>query len=452
MDIPRGSEILSDIRNDKNIRAMRSLWPQLTSRKNFDIPRNIDDYKKIASISKAHLNINGEEWYFNDKNQPKLRELVNNLYQISEISNMVSYNSVWKNVEVAIRDTITSDKEEKLISFQQRLELIINSIFSEVRSYEFYWAIEGIDLIDINEFAIGDLIFFNFNNEYYKKFKAEPDINDFYRISVVPFLDKNFANKVVVKCMALGDKDHAEGLAREKVEESLNYIRFMFCYINSEYVYDNKWKVYYDIKTTQESGCFLRRNPENNSTYLAYSPSKKIRNNFPISKKTIDTWGECYFLDSLGEIMKCNSRMEWEEAILTSIHWIGEAQHEWAADVALWKYWTAIESLIPPNKDEVTQSVLKGTAVLIVYTGYRFVSVTEFWSTYKRVKDLYDKRSRITHSGLSRQVMPDELRDVCQYASWLILAAVGLHSQGYRKFEQVQEQIDRLYGRKRSKR
>lgn len=105
----------------------------------------------------------------------------------------------------------------------------------------------------------------------------------------------------------------------------------------------------------------------------------------------------------------------------------------------------SLESLIPPNKEKVTESVLKGTSVLMVYTGYRFVGITEFWSTYKRIEDLYDKRSRITHKGLSQQVTPDELRDICQYASWLVLAAVGLHSQGYRKFEQIQEQIDRLY-------
>ncbi|WP_425059099.1 hypothetical protein SCACP_37630 [Sporomusa carbonis] len=245
--------------------------------------------------------------------------------------------------------------------------------------------------------------------------------------------------------MALGEKDHAELLAREKVEEALNFIRFMFCYVNPKYVFSNQWKIYYDISTIQESGCFLQRNVESNSTSLAYSSSKKARGIFPITKENVDIWKECYFLDSLSAIMRCSSRTEWEDAILTSIHWIGEAQYEWGTDVAFWKYWTAIESLIPPNKEKVTESVLKGTSVLIVYTGYRFVSITEFWSIYKRIEDLYDKRSRITHSGLSRQVMPDELRDVCQYASWMILAAIGLYSQGYRKFEQVQEQIDRLY-------
>ncbi|WP_425059101.1 hypothetical protein SCACP_37660 [Sporomusa carbonis] len=197
MNIPKASEILSDNRNDKSVRQMRSLWPQLTSRKNFDIPRNIDDYKKIASIFKPHLNMNGEEWYFNDKTQSKLRDFVNFLYQIPEVSNLVSYNCVWKNVKEGIRDTIIGDKE-KQPSFQQRLELIINSIFSEVRSYEFYWVVEGTDLVDLSELTIGDLTFFLFKDEDYAIFKSEPDVNDFYSTSVVPFLDKNFANKIAV--------------------------------------------------------------------------------------------------------------------------------------------------------------------------------------------------------------------------------------------------------------
>ena len=444
LNITKASKILSDTRNDKSLRTIRNLWPQLTSKKNFDIPRNFDDYKKIASFTKHHLKIDGEEWYFNDQNQLKLREAVNLLYQISEIGNMVSYDCVWKKVKEGIKETITS-REENQISFQKRLEKTLNNIFSEVQSYEFYWVVEGVNLIDVSEFTVGDTTFFLFNDEHYDCFKKEPDVNDFYCKAVVPFLDKNFSNKVVVRCSAIGEKDHAEVLARKKVEESINFIRFMFCYINAKYIFNNKWKLYYDVMTIQESGCFINRNIDDNTIALAYSSTRSSHNNFSISKENISIWEKCYFLDDLSAIMRSNNLTEWQDAILTAIHWIGEAQHEWDADVAFWKYWTAIESLIPPNKDKVTESVLKGAVVLIVYTGYGFINIMEFWSTHKRIAELYDKRSRITHSGLSNQIMPDELRDVCQYASWLILAAIGLHSQGYRKFKQVEEQIDRLF-------
>jgi hypothetical protein len=423
---------------------MRSLWPSLISIKNFDVPRNIGDYRKIASITKPHISINGKEWYFNEKNQLNLREFVNLLYRIPEINRMVSYNCIWQTVKSEIEEVINCDVVNK-ISFQKRLELIIDKIFSEVQSYEFYWVVDGLNLIDTDEFVVGDTTFFQFQEKHYSDFKSNSDEKGFYFSAIVPFIDKNFVNKVVVKCQVCGEKDHATVMARERIEEALNFIRFMFCYTHAEYISYNKWKIYYDVMTTQESGCFIGRNIKDNNATLAYSSTRKTSENFAISSKNIAIWKKCYFLDSLNAMMRKNNRTEWEEAILTAIHWIGEAQHEWILDVAFWKYWTAIESLIPPNKEKVTESVLKGTSILIVYSGYRFVNITEFWKIYKRIEELYDKRSRITHSGLTRQVMPDELNDICQYASWMVLAAVGMYSKGYSVFNQVEEQINRLF-------
>ena len=358
MNIIKSSEIISDGNNSKSIRIMCNLWSQIVLKRNFDIPRSFEDYKKFGSFTTPHIDINGEEWFFNNKSQLKLRHFVDLLYSIPEICCFVSYNCVWKNVKEGIKDTITSN-EEKQISFQQRLELIINKIFSEVQSYEFYWVVEGINLMDISEFTIGDSTFFLFKDEHYNSFKNEPDVNNFYCKAVVPFLDKNFANKVVVRCRALGEKDHAEVLAREKVEESINFIRFMFCYINAKNIFNSKWRVYYDVMKIQESGCFINRKIDDNNTTLAYSSTRSSHYNFPISKETVSIWETCYFLDDLSAIMQANNRTEYEDAILTAIHWIGEAQHEWVADVAFWKYWTAIESLIPPNKNKVTEALEK---------------------------------------------------------------------------------------------
>ncbi|HLG30783.1 MAG TPA: hypothetical protein VI387_11280, partial [Candidatus Brocadiales bacterium] len=149
--------------------------------------------------------------------------------------------------------------------------------------------------------------------------------------------------------------------------------------------------------------------------------------------------------DGLLFILTKENKTELEEAILTSIFWIGEAQNDYIYESAFIKYWTALETLITLRNEGITKDLAKSIPILLAFGGYKVIEIGEIEEVSKSVVKLYDKRSDIIHRGIYGDVSPVELTEVCKYAVWCVLTCLGLRSSNYETLEQIKNETDRLY-------
>lgn len=447
MNIPEASTILGKRENQSKIGLMRVKWPQLMSVKNYVIPETIQEYKELGGFLGTHITIRDQKCFFKEKVKNSLRDFANALYSIDEIKALVSYNCVYQNSKAIVQEAVEESLNEITKPFHEKLEQAINAIFKEVQTYQFYWPIVGLELKDIKELDFGEVKIFKFESDLVPAFQGSisEQSDNFFKEATKQFLEKNFIDKLVVKCSVLGEADLAEQVARQKAIMVFNYIRFMISYAIPEHVFNNSLKIDFEESTPANSGSNIRVNTDDNKVTLGHSSYHRAYQKFPITQQTVDTWKECYFFDMIKALLSSSNNCELAQAILTAIFWAGEAQEDWVHDFAYMKFWTAIETLIPSSKTSVTQDVINGTTVLIAYSGYRFANAKDFWDIRKGVSKLYEKRSQIVHAGLSHSVTPDEIKTICRYATWIVLSAIGLYSQGYRNFKQLKNEIDRLY-------
>ena len=152
-----------------------------------------------------------------------------------------------------------------------------------------------------------------------------------------------------------------------------------------------------------------------------------------------------YFFDDLVLMLSKNAKTELEEAILTSIHWIGEAQNDFNHTDAFVKYWIAIETFFSISNEDITDSLAKGISTLLTAGGYRFVKINEATKIYKRTKNLYIKRNKIIHRGIYEDISPTELSEICKYAVWCVLTCLGFRSSGCKTLKQIKNEVNRNY-------
>ena len=92
---------------------------------------------------------------------------------------------------------------------------------------------------------------------------------------------------------------------------------------------------------------------------MSYGASRKPLFKPPINYELLKKLRENFFLDDLLSIISTDKKTELEEAILTSIYWIGEAQNDFNHTDAFIKYWIALETLFSIFPDPVSISILR---------------------------------------------------------------------------------------------
>ena len=449
MDILNMSAILNKI-DPKTMRTMKRLWLQLIDLKNYDIPRTFEDYKAMKDLfSKPKLVINQQELFLKDSKIKLLRDFTQKLYDMQELKAIVSYNCIYHNILKGMQNEFVKELDEIETSFDENLQLIINGVLSEVGSYEFYWVLGGIELKGINSINFGNVEIFNFTQEMSEQFNLNESTSavKFYEEGLQPHIQKNFINQVCAKCKIVGEKRQAEDFARQQIQVAINFFRFMICFEYWEYIYQNVLKVNFQEYMPGQRGAGIHFDLNKKDFAIAYSSNRSIHEKYSITDEKLKLYNDQFLYQDMKEIFFKKGKTEWESSILTAMYWCGEAQEEWVAEFAYLKFWTAIETLFAPSTNKVTKEVLSGSTVLLTYGLYNFSAEKEFWTLHSELNRLYDKRSRIVHSGLSGAITPDELGKICKYTSWLILNSVFLRDKGYSKIKQVKEWVSWLYKR-----
>lgn len=436
--------------NQKIFRKLTHLWPTLTNPKNYVIPETIEEFKQLGSIFAPKIMISSRDCYFNEKAKGVLNDFVNTLHKIKEIEDTASYSIAYRTTIDSIESAIYSQqKHSKKPSPEKDIKKILRTIIHHGQSsYQFFRIVDGIELKELDAVSFGDVKLFAFSEKHMSeinKYRKSNNLNGFYDKSIVPFIRKYFNNKACISTIANGDEIKAEEIAIKKINQVINLLRFIICIFAYERIYENRVKANLLAESYNMAENTFHININKKSISLSYGTSRKSLQKLPIDSQTINELKECCFFDDWIFILSKDKKTEIEEAILTSIYWIGEAQNDFDKESAFIKYWIALETLFSVSDDGITESLSRGVAILLAFGGYRFIGVGEVAKIFADTKKLYKKRSKIVHRGRYEHITPIELAEICQYAVWCVLTCFGLRTQGYKTLKQIKEETNRLY-------
>jgi Apea-like HEPN len=441
-----------------DLKAATQNWNTLVNsknkNKNYCIPTSVEEYTNFDKFA-ARLQIGFQEWILLKNAITAFDEVFNRIHNASELKGIVSYETVYTalkkelEVEVFNRDKDPKCKRE----FIGALESIQHFIDEKISYYDFYFAVEGLELEDLEKISCDKVEIFSFNQELCDQMIAayfgEIDSpNPEVLAHTQDFFNKNFLNRLCIKSTAYGDSDTANKKAYRQARELINYFRYILCLFMHDRVSEQMVKINLSFEAYGNSERTLIRRNKDDTIILVFGRGRKPLQTFPIDKNRLEDLSFNGFLDDFSKIINASSQTQLEGCILTAIYWIGEAQNETDLDVSFLKYWTALECIFT-GTEQPTHALAKGVATLNAFSSYEFIRIEDAKEVYKNMTKLYDKRSNIIHRGmnyLANKVIDEaDISRVCKYTAWSILSLFHLRSIGYTSMQEVGEQINRLY-------
>ena len=430
-------------------RTLEQIWSGLINVKNYVLPESLEDLellggwptftlsnKDFTSVEITSKPFFKKDLYLKkDKKLQLFRQYTDVLYKLHSLNRFVSYNCIYQNVVTEIKCVFVKRYENEFFSFDESLDGILKTILSQVKYYEFYNMVQGIELIDIKCIPFGDVELFKYQDNNDFTFEIVEDEKKFLN---------DFKNKICMRCKILGEHRYARESAMKKFNATLNCVRYIICLYAGDFLYKNQIKVNFPEKSLDKVGVSFCADLDDKSLIYTRNMPDAFEN-FKLSKQIYDESKKWCLLSDVQRIMICEEeKSEWENLIADAIYWCGEAQNEYNLDVAFFKFWTAIETLIPSSRgDKVTEKVLNGATILYFYGILNHDNI-DYKAEKKNLKFLYDKRSNIVHNGLNFAIKPTDLTEICKYVVAIIINAIFWSYKGYNTKKQVRNCFENL--------
>lgn len=437
------SQILECKDFGKILGRFKGSWMQLTNFKKY-ISDNPKSFEEKAELDKLQgLNYNNKVIYMPSQFTCEFEQIVNDIYSINGIADIMTKKTIERSVEFEITQSLEKPQE---INSAKNARAIIEKCFADCEEYTFYRIVDGLKLEDVS-IQLGEVQIFNTDEMY---------ISELLKISFaeLPEDDKRrqLINKVMIRCKAFGDKDMAKTKSLRKFREALNLIRFLICILYKGGSIDNSLKVNLlaEAYIAEENIFFI-----DNAGYenWEFQVTNKILIPFEVNPQIIENLHDTDFFSKLISLINKNEYTELEQALLTSIYWIGEAQNDYSLTHTFIKYWSGIEALIynPPDNKGVTDLVENGLATVLTYGGFKLDPSRKINDYDKKIKDLYEKRSLIVHRGQYEVVTANDIYHVSKMAVYMALNCLVLCDYGYKKLENIKKEADRLRAKQKRK-
>jgi hypothetical protein len=151
----------------------------------------------------------------------------------------------------------------------------------------------------------------------------------------------------------------------------------------------------------------------------------------------------CFF-KQLFQCLEKEDRSELEAAINRAIYWFGEAHKDSDDTMKFVKLWSCVESFFSIEEDEITVLNATGLSAVMTCGGYSVVDVADYREFKKKVKQLYDLRSKALHRAYHGHIGWPELDDFARIVAWLIISMVSLILKGYTELRAVLQECRRI--------
>jgi hypothetical protein len=172
----------------------------------------------------------------------------------------------------------------------------------------------------------------------------------------------------------------------------------------------------------------------------AWGEDKKL----PLNAELVAYLRNQCFLNQLTELPVLNQKTELQESIERALYWFADAHGDRNTTMRFIKLWSCAECFFAITDKDVTEANARGMATILTFAGYGVWKVEDYPRLKRRLKELYDLRSRAVHRAEFNGVKLQDLRDLSQWVAWVIISMMALSQRGYRTLEAIKEQVVRL--------
>ncbi|MEH2087681.1 hypothetical protein [Nostoc sp.] len=180
-----GSDMEFKFVEPKLEKTVNQIWNTLIKIKNYCIASSFDDLKK--SFNSPHLKINSQIWIFNDKSIKNLREFIEivyfkTTYKNNKIKEIATYDTIYKSIRLELELEITNfNKGISKRNFNDALTDIFSRIAEQIKNYECFFILDGLELQEINKISFGNIKIVKFDDDLTDKFyQSSSTINPSY--------------------------------------------------------------------------------------------------------------------------------------------------------------------------------------------------------------------------------------------------------------------------------
>jgi len=164
----------------------------------------------------------------------------------------------------------------------------------------------------------------------------------------------------------------------------------------------------------------------------------------PLDSDSIAYLTKVCFLKQIASLPEQTNQSELQAAIVRSVYWFADAYKDRNPTMQFVKLWTCAECFFAIDTEGVTDLNSKGLAAILAFAGFKIIDVKEYPSFKRRVKGLYDLRSKALHRASFGHIQSKDLDDLSYWIAWIIISMVSLSERGFRTLRQIHEQVARL--------
>src|ERR1700739_29161 len=415
----------------KEQRIVESDLNTLFSIKALQVPTTIEAWQKIDFFHPMIKTERGD-LPLSAKGIAALRRTTRIIQAIPALKNLCSEREIATQVHTSyegwLRQRLQPDAREFIDGVQETL-------LATVKDHVHLVILEGVELIGLEKIQLGSTTIV----------KADPAILagvEFGGYLSADWIDKEFANKMWL----LGTTNGSPEVSRLRFEHRTMLTVGGLVVCGSLLYKGAIWRSHVRALMTPEARSaavsVLRWEAGGTNPILSRASGNTVK--LPFEVDSIRYLHENCFLDHLTTLIDREERSELQDAIVRALYWFADAHGDQNITMRFIKLWSCAECFFAISDTDVTEANTRGMATILTFAGYKVWERSEYPQMKRRLKRLYDLRSRAVHRAEFGAVQTEDLEDFSQWIAWLIVSMAALNQRGYQTLAAVKEQAVRV--------
>jgi hypothetical protein len=397
-------------------------------------------FEDLKRLSPFHPNIKcGRGTLFlSDKGIAALQRLKNLIGSITLLAGAVSERDISAHM---LRGYESWLKRNVQPTGQGFTEDIVNSLLGIVKDYEFLIQVEGVDLKDQNVLNLGSVRIQRSDYSLLENIKFEGHLK-------LDSIYEQFKDSLWLIGQSKGSPDIASERFEFRAVLTTGILAVCGAILYKGAIWRSRVRAVTSPLENRKAVVSLRW--EAGGDNPSYSRSWGAEQDLPLGSESVSYLTEVCFLRQLASLPDRTNRNELQDAIVRSLYWFAEAYRDRNPLMQFIKLWSSAECFFSieiqgaTECKKVTELNARGIASVLVFAGYQIVSPQEYPSFKRRVKHLYDLRSKAVHRAKFGHIETADLDDLSHWIAWVIISMIALSERGYETLGQIYEQTSRL--------
>lgn len=403
----------------------------LFSTKAFIIPATIEVWKSLGFFHPQVRTENGA-LPMSPAGTAALRRLTGIMQKIPELRDSCSSKEIAVQVHESYEGWI---KRLLQPDGQEFVDGVRDALLAAVKERVFLVGVEGLDLEDLDRLNLGLTTIC----------KADPALLsevEFGGALTSEWVQSQFANKLWL----IGKSQGSPQVSRQQFEHRTVLTVGILAVCGALLFKGSIWQSHVRVvitphqQTMAVSVLTWEAGGANPNVSRSWGQDKKL----PLNAAAISYLRKECFLDRLAELLGLAEKTELQDAIVRALYWFADAHADRNTTMRFIKLWSCAECFFAITDQDVTEANARGIATILTFAGYGIATVGEYDKFKRRLKTLYDLRSRAVHRAQFGEVQLQDLEEFSRLIAWLIVSMTALTERGYQTLAAVKEQAVRL--------